>query len=75
MIGITDLSALDHLSNASGTKQDQKNTNISAKEKLIRDKRIHEQNLISLRKKLGMELAAKKKDIALFKSVKENCAT
>ena len=65
MVGLTDLSNLDSLSNASATKQDPKTQgNISAREKLIRDRRIHEQNLVSLRKKLGMELANKRKDIA-----------
>ena len=76
MVGLTDLSNLDSLSNASATKQDLKTQgNISAREKLIRDRRIHEQNLVSLRKKLGMELANKRKDITQFKSVKENSAT
>ena len=78
MVGINDLSVLDSTSNSSSTKSEHKganNQNISAKEKLIRDKRIHEQNLVSLRKKLGLELANKRKDIAQFKTVKENCAT
>lgn len=66
-MGITDL---DQISTVSG--QTSKNGGgganaLTVREKLMRDKRIHEQNIVSLRKKVNIELQAKKKDIEKFK--------
>ena len=67
--GIIDLNNLDSLSNASSSNS---KGNVTMRDKLIRDKRIHEQNLVSLRKKITIELQLKKKELEKYKKTKEN---
>ncbi len=70
--GITDLNSnIDLISNTSSQNGNAKG-NQSTREKLIREKRIHEQNLVSLRKKITMELQLKKKEIDKYTTQKDN---
>ena len=68
--GITDLGDSSSTSNSNSTS---KNANKTYREKLIRDKRIQEVNLTSLRKKFTLDLQLKKKEIEKYKATKDNC--